>query len=187
MRIGRHANSLEGSGDWVVDVTFTCDNEAPGIAAGPEIVSHPLLHLHYISCSLIAADTAQTTLESLVHQSRARNLSIGVTGSLLFAQNQFSQILEGPESAVSLVMASILQDHRHTDCVVIEECAIETRRFQGWSMAYSGASAFVAQSVTRALAGARSGSKRDIRRLLRLMLEFAAQPEHPAVASPRPM
>jgi hypothetical protein len=112
---------------------------------------------------------------------------MGVTGSLLFAQNQFSQILEGPESAVALVMTSILQDHRHTDCVVIEQCSIETRRFQGWSMAYSGASAFVAHSVTRALAGARSGSKRDIRRLFRLMLEFAAQPDHPAVASPKPM
>lgn len=169
-----------------VAVGYISGNNGPGNEVPPQKARITLHHLHYISCSLIAADTAQATLESLVHQSQARNLSIGVTGSLLFAQNQFSQILEGPEGAVSLVMASIMKDHRHTDCVIIEQCAIETRRFQGWSMAYSGASAFVAQSVSRALAGARSGSKRDIRRLLRLMMEFAAQQDHPAIASPKP-
>lgn len=78
----------------------------------------------------------QEDLDALLVQARAHNESVGITGILLYKNDQFIQFLEGPPSEVAALMERIGQDPRHTNVrILIDELTLE-RQFDEWTMGY---------------------------------------------------
>lgn len=90
-----------------------------------------LLYYGVESYPLSAAD-----LEELLIQAREKNLSLDITGSLLYCEGTFIQLLEGPEDHVRSVFRSIEKDQRLLACKLIANDYIQQRYFSGWSMHY---------------------------------------------------
>ena len=103
--------------------------------------------LLYVSKSLIAPERKAEAMRDIVLVAQSRNTSLGITGALIATDSHFAQLLEGTPEAIDEVMASISLDPRHTDVQVIQDSAIERRRFPKWSMAYSGLATYVAHYV----------------------------------------
>jgi len=89
----------------------------------------------YVSKSRIKSAAAEMELDHIVNASRTRNLSISVTGALLFTGERFAQCIEGPEPALSELRASIMRDRRHHEIVTLAEGVIGSRHFDAWSLA----------------------------------------------------
>jgi hypothetical protein len=83
-----------------------------------------------------AAPGTDAQLPSLLTQARDRNLSLSLTGMLIFAHGSFMQQLEGSLEDVDTVFASIERDDRHTDIRLLARESIERRRFADWSMGF---------------------------------------------------
>lgn len=135
-----------------------------------------LYHLIYQSQALVPFSDPE--LAALLHQCRAHNRQLHVTGLLLHAPDgRFLQILEGEEAAVrQLYYESILSDPRHYQCRVLGEGDCAERSFADWSMGFRVAQAAELQALLQhgALnAPTRLGPKPTIRpELLELLLNF---------------
>ena len=75
-------------------------------------------------------------LAELLEQSRERNLRNRITGLLLYKNGHFMQVLEGEESRVMEIFASIERDPRHKNIDVLREEYIQHRDFPDWSMGF---------------------------------------------------
>lgn len=75
-------------------------------------------------------------LLELLNKSRTSNAALGVTGILLFKDDQFMQVLEGDEPVVTSLYQRIAQDPRHTKPMVFLRHPIQQRDFAEWSMAF---------------------------------------------------
>lgn len=75
-------------------------------------------------------------VQHILARARSNNWKLGVTGCLLFSGDHFAQVLEGPSTTVQELAARIAADHRHTDFVVLQDRAIESRRYADWSMGF---------------------------------------------------
>ena len=75
-------------------------------------------------------------LFALVEKARVKNAARDLTGMLLFHQNQFLQLLEGPEAAVRDCFAVIQRDTRHGDIQVLFTDQVEERSFPNWTMGF---------------------------------------------------
>ncbi|MGI4832592.1 MAG: BLUF domain-containing protein [Janthinobacterium lividum] len=93
-----------------------------------------LHHLIYLSRATTAFDDQQ--LQQLLLEARARNQTLGITGILLYGQQQFLQVLEGEPAPVQALYAHIRQDPRHRDVTLYADKEITHRAFEGWAMAY---------------------------------------------------
>lgn len=101
---------------------------------GTCVLSRPeeLLRLHYVSRA--AAELAPGAVQDLLAWSIAFNARAGITGALIATGTHFSQVLEGPASAVEPLMASIARDPRHRDVRMLYESTTAARRFDRGSM-----------------------------------------------------
>ncbi|QKG58011.1 BLUF domain-containing protein [Hymenobacter sp. BRD128] len=79
---------------------------------------------------------SEPQLQQLLGQARAFNARHGLTGILLYGQDQFFQVLEGDQLTVHALYARIQQDPRHRDVTTLVDKAIAQRSFADWSMAY---------------------------------------------------
>ena len=61
----------------------------------------------------------------------------GVTGALLFNEDLFAQVLEGPLEAVEQIFEQIQRDQRHSDVTILESGPAVERDFPEWSMAFA--------------------------------------------------
>lgn len=93
-----------------------------------------LVSLTYLS--LASRPLEHEELVELLEVSRARNAEAGVTGLLLYADQQFIQVLEGRREDVEATMERIRTDRRHRgiDVTLVEE--IEERQFPEWWMGF---------------------------------------------------
>ena len=93
----------------------------------------PLFQLAYKS----AASDALTEdgLKEILRQARSNNDDLDVTGLLLYAQGEFFQVLEGPESAVRDLYDTIRQDPRHSHIETLHSTQVAERTFPEWKMA----------------------------------------------------
>ena len=73
-------------------------------------------------------------LLELTRAAQARNWSEAITGLVLWDQDDFFQLLEGPEEGVARVMRSINADTRHTNVEILTWQMTTRRRFAGWDM-----------------------------------------------------
>lgn len=131
--------------------------------------------LLYVSNSLLGA-RASEDISQILSTARSRNVTLGVTGALIFTGAHFAQALEGEASAIDELMLSIMADPRHERIDVVRAGEQAQRKFAGWSMAYSGPSVFVEQRVVMLAKSEPNSRARNTasRALVKLMQEFSA-------------
>ena len=93
-----------------------------------------VFRLIYRSHSLVDADDRTTVLGDIFNAARRNNRGLGITGALVVTDDTFVQTLEGDESAVRELFASISRDSRHDQVSVLEETSTD-RIFGRWAMA----------------------------------------------------
>jgi Sensors of blue-light using FAD len=93
------------------------------------------IHLIYASAAtrLLNRDEVLTIL----NVARRTNEPLGVTGILLYIEESFFQVLEGPAEAVLPLYAKIGRDARHARVVKLIQEPIAARAFPDWSMGYA--------------------------------------------------
>ncbi|HEY0307363.1 MAG TPA: BLUF domain-containing protein [Acidobacteriaceae bacterium] len=94
-----------------------------------------LSHLMYASVATAPLDA--DGLKDLLKQSRAFNKLHSITGMLLYSDNNFFQVIEGPRTAIEALFQTILRDKRHTQVTLIIQEPISRRYFDDWSMGFS--------------------------------------------------
>lgn len=109
-------------------------------------------HWLYASNCAVAPAWAGPTVEALVARAALRNAQCGLSGALLFTGQHFIQALEGPAATLAQMRTTICDDVRHTDIVTLAEGTLPHRRFDGWALAYAGASVYLADQVRTAMA-----------------------------------
>jgi len=96
-----------------------------------------LYQLAYISRSQSPLD--QATLSDILDVSRRNNARDGITGVLMYHDELFFQVLEGPRPEVDkCYFDRICHDPRHTSLSLTWCDFAESRAFSGWEMGYAG-------------------------------------------------
>ena len=80
--------------------------------------------------------TGSMDFMDILEVSRANNERDGITGVLLFCNNNVVQCLEGSREAVNKTYARIVQDKRHQNPLLVDYRILSTRLFSEWSMGY---------------------------------------------------
>jgi len=80
--------------------------------------------------------TGSMDFMDILEVSRASNERDGITGVLLFCNNNVVQCLEGSREAVNKTYVRIVQDKRHQNPLLVDYRMLSTRSFSGWSMGY---------------------------------------------------
>jgi len=93
----------------------------------------PYFQLAYESTAIDSM--TEDHLQEILRQTRSKNGELGITGLLLHAQVHFFQVLEGPESTVRDLYATIRDDPRHTDVRAVHSTSVAERTFPEWKMA----------------------------------------------------
>ena len=70
----------------------------------------------------------------IVDASACNNPALDITGFLLFDENQFLQLLEGPAEKIDVLMERIRKDSRHHSVDVVERRDAVERWFPNWRM-----------------------------------------------------
>jgi hypothetical protein len=89
-----------------------------------------------VSLTYTSEMTVSTDFMDILEVSRARNETDGITGVLLFCNNNVVQCLEGSREAVNKTYARIVKDKRHQNPLLVDYRVISTRLFSTWSMGY---------------------------------------------------
>lgn len=76
-------------------------------------------------------------LGDLLVRSRRDNGRLGLTGMLLYSEDAFFQVLEGPPGTVAALYDRIREDERHTKIIKLIQEPIEQRSFADWTMGLS--------------------------------------------------
>lgn len=84
----------------------------------------------------IGAD-AHVELGRILASARRNNEKKGVTGALIFSDDHFAQVLEGPLAEIEAIFENIEADPRHSNVTVIHFKPLAARRFGAWSMAFA--------------------------------------------------
>lgn len=91
---------------------------------------------HLIYLSRATAPFSDEQLQNLLQECRQHNATKGLTGMLLYGNDQFLQVLEGEHDRVQALYARICQDPRHHNVTLFADKQIATRAFADWSMGY---------------------------------------------------
>jgi hypothetical protein len=100
------------------------------------IVSHTGADMFLVSLIYTSEMTGSMDFMDILEVSRARNERDGITGVLLFCNNNVVQCLEGSREAVNKTYARIVQDKRHQNPLLVDYRILSTRLFSEWSMGY---------------------------------------------------
>lgn len=97
----------------------------------------PIWRLLYSSQQVLGGDDidARDAARTIANASRHRNAAAGLTGCLLFVDNAFIQVLEGPCESVEETFERICRDFRHVDVRLVDFIAVPDRMFADWEMA----------------------------------------------------
>jgi len=63
---------------------------------------------------------------------------MGITGALIFENNRFGQVIEGPRTQIEDLWEKIQKDTRHKNIHLVESRPIEHRSFSKWTMVFQG-------------------------------------------------
>jgi len=92
--------------------------------------------IQLIHLSRASRPMSLSALVGLMVQCRERNRIEGITGVLMYHDQQFVQLLEGDTQVVAEVYDTICRDARNTRSRVVFEGATPGRDFPEWSMAF---------------------------------------------------
>ncbi len=93
-----------------------------------------MYHLIYSSTPVKTFTDAE--LEELLTQFREKNISLGITGMLIWLPELLIQLIEGSEENVQALYKSIEKDKKHTKVTVLREGQSAKRQFPDWSMGF---------------------------------------------------
>jgi hypothetical protein len=93
-----------------------------------------MYHLLYLSSATKLFSDSE--LLELLLKSRAKNLSLGITGMLLYKDGNLLQVLEGDKDKVMALFKTISADKRHRGIEIIIEEEIDSSVFNDWSMGF---------------------------------------------------
>ena len=98
----------------------------------------PVFQLLYRSSVRLLPERRVEALADIFEVARWKNDALRITGALLVWQDVFVQVLEGDESVVRTLYATIHADHRHDHVALLDAGVVAERVFGGWSMARVG-------------------------------------------------
>lgn len=90
-----------------------------------------------IYCSMASANITENDIKDILETSRKYNELHEITGCLLFYDNQFLQLLEGPRENLEILEHKIQADPRHYNMDVMERGYIKRRMYPNWTMAFN--------------------------------------------------
>ena len=93
-----------------------------------------LIHIVYVSFAF--KDYSEKELEELLSGIRKKNALQGVTGLLLYNDQNFIQVIEGQRETIQNLFQIIEKDARHNNVVKLIEESIEQRAFPNWTMGF---------------------------------------------------
>lgn len=70
----------------------------------------------------------------IIETSARNNLRDDLTGFLIFADNRFFQVIEGPPASIDALMDRLKSDARHSSIEIISRREINERSFPRWRM-----------------------------------------------------
>ena len=105
-----------------------------------------LIHLIYVSTAI--QEFSAEDLLQLLDQARTKNARLGLTGMLLYTENNFFQVLEGEPAVVDELFQTISQDERHMKTVTIIREPIAKRSFGEWTMGFAAVTSADLQHLT---------------------------------------
>lgn len=91
---------------------------------------------HVVYVSSASQPFSKAALLDLLEKARNKNISLGVTGMLLFKDGNFMQVLEGEREIVTNLAKTIESDPRHKDFILLIQGTSENRFFSDWSMGF---------------------------------------------------
>jgi diguanylate cyclase (GGDEF)-like protein len=95
--------------------------------------------VYYSKNTIIGLDEeVHAAVDQILAASQRNNALVGVTGALMFTNDQFAQVLEGPRLAVETVFERIQLDDRHGDVQLLSFGLADARVFPNWAMAFVG-------------------------------------------------
>jgi hypothetical protein len=100
-----------------------------------DALTHPIRQLVYHSHSANSGHELKQDLSDILAESRTNNGIDGITGLLLAGGGKYIQVLEGSPESVEHLWARIQVDRRHSDLMLVQDHAVESRAFGGWTMA----------------------------------------------------
>jgi len=133
-----------------------------------------MLSLLYVSVSKLSGATALQEVEAIVTGSMVKNARQGITGALIFTGSHFAQVLEGDDERVDALMREICLDNRHSCVTVIRRWPVSVRRFESWSMAYSGGATYIGRPIEYLLEPSANTHVDEIDRVYALMEQLVA-------------
>jgi hypothetical protein len=92
--------------------------------------------MYLVSLTYTSEMTVSMDFIDILEVSRDNNERDGITGVLLFCNNNVVQCLEGSREAVNKVYARIVRDNRHQNPLLLDYRILVTRCFSKWSMGY---------------------------------------------------
>ena len=95
-----------------------------------------LVELTYLSEAV--SDMSFLGLMKLLESARTFNQANGITGILLYDNQQFGQVIEGERASVMKVWKRIQEDKRHHRTELLEIREIAERSFPGWLLRFYG-------------------------------------------------
>ncbi len=95
-----------------------------------------LVELSYLSEAV--SDMSFLGLMRLLESARAFNQSNGITGILLYDNQQFGQIIEGERASVMKAWKRIQEDKRHHRIELLEIREISERSYPDWLLRFYG-------------------------------------------------
>lgn len=95
-----------------------------------------LIELTYVSEP--AQNMSFLGLMRLLYHSYSKNQALGITGALIYENNQFGQVIEGLEKDIEALWQKIQKDIRHKNVRLIEAKSISERSFSKWTMVFQG-------------------------------------------------
>ncbi len=107
--------------------------------------------LLYVSVRKAFSSRGRVDIDDIISVSRSRNADLDVTGALVATPTHYAQMLEGPESALVTLMASIDCDERHSHVNLLYFAPQPHRELARWSLAYSGESTYVSDMIAAAI------------------------------------
>ena len=85
-------------------------------------------------------EMSEEDLVDLLVVSRRNNISLNISGMLLYRNGEFIQALEGDKILVENLFEKISNDPRHKEILVLSRKEIPERVFESWSMGFENLS-----------------------------------------------
>ena len=88
-----------------------------------------------------------TDLSEILTRARESNTKLGISGLLIFHENTFVQVLEGPRAGIESLLKKIELDPRHKNMKILLQKEIEEKEFDQWAMGFFNSALLTSRPV----------------------------------------